>query len=560
MRQQQQNQAGSSMPMGSAPSMLSAANMSSAPAMVAPTIQRAPDHSSMMDESNAPQEFSRPAEMSSHPTAMLESLLAGIASSQNVTPQAPQSAQLATRYDASGNVVIGQIGNLLDSVVTLANSARAHFQQGQHNDSSICLSDLQRALAQIGELGSKSLATVRAEQTTATASVPPSERPLPEESPTVKKRPMRAAEDEVQPFKTLRARDGTPIQPPAPPPSAPPFMQGDDSLSQHLFRHPPPDPPQSAPPMLHAASAPDVMEAIVATGSQPSSSATSQVNSPIASTQARMTAAQLVGDSPADSAMNFRFPAQPLHAPKQRSNLGPGGPATDATFSVTPRVASTASLPATQSGAVQMSPGPRDASAMSASTNHITSTAESQLASSTTTPEIPRDLRLSQMGREAFQPQPNENWSDDEDSYEQDDEDDQDDNGGWDHDESGHSSMIQFAAQEDPTQPRPPSDPALAMESSLRLNLGNAGDAVNGGVIVGGTGVGEDKEPATSLQIGPELKQKLDSIFWSYLNMLCSNREYMLERFDRERRLTISIHISGRKGSSWRCCPSESDA
>lgn len=57
---------------------------------------------------------------------------------------------------------ISQIGQLLDQVVTLANSAREHFKQGEHSSSSSALGDIQRSLAHIGELGSQSLATVQA--------------------------------------------------------------------------------------------------------------------------------------------------------------------------------------------------------------------------------------------------------------------------------------------------------------------------------------------------------------------------------------------------------------
>lgn len=77
--------------------------------------------------------------------------------------------------------------------------------------------------------------------------------------------------------------------------------------------------------------------------------------------------------------------------------------------------------------------------------------------------------------------------------------------------------------------PRPPSDPALAAESSLKLNLNPAAAAEESVVITGGVAVGDDKEPSAAAQIGPDLKTTLDAIFWEFLTGLCNNRESCLQ-------------------------------
>ncbi|UZJ55267.1 hypothetical protein CBS101457_004587 [Exobasidium rhododendri] len=152
---------------------------------------------------------------------------------------------------------ITKIGSLLERVNELASTARQSFLDGQHAQSSLCLGDLQRSLTEIGELGSRSLAQV----------IDPSEASRPivmERTPSLghrrnltesalKKRPLNVSTNDVEfsPFKTLRTQDGTPIHP-VPPPSAPPMMydglgNGNSVLSASSSINAP-LPPPSAPP------------------------------------------------------------------------------------------------------------------------------------------------------------------------------------------------------------------------------------------------------------------------------------------------------------------------
>ncbi len=467
-----------------------------------------------------------------HPMSPAEAALAGVsntilpplsADSQTVTPQAPPAqlnshAAPAAAPESSGTEVIGQIGNLLDNVVALANNARAHFQQGQHNNSSLCLTDLQRALAQIGELGTRSLATVRSESSSSTAPAAPSDTStamdstshshlaVQDESPTVKKRPMSKVMDDMQhPIKTLRTRDGTPVQPPSAPPSAPPYAHTTDPMQTALLKYPPPEPPASAPPLLHAMSAPNPldmhngMQESSMSISQPGSATHPTVSLPSSMPSSTVSLPQHFPESPGLAASSFRFTAPHAHAPKQPSNLGPGATREPNTLATS---ASMPSLPLAAANA---------AAAAAAAGNSV----------------IPPSLKLSQMaqgGPRTSQLQQDAEAQDDSEMAEEGgDDDDEYDSDSW--DDSGQASMINDAGHS-----RPPSDPALLAESSAKLNLDRNEDTP-GTVVVGGAAVGDDKEPVAAAQIGPELKQQLDVIFWEYLNALCSDREYLDSRW-----------------------------
>ena len=158
---------------------------------------------------------------------------------------------------------IQKIGVLLDDVVSLAFNARDLFRKGDHGPSSMCLTELSRSLARIGDLGSQSLAEMQGKDQQHQQSKPlqqsrpqqssmhPPSAPShtqaafnnrnassPEqhrnnahniepkvesefadpvlESPGIRKRGMNPF-DEL-PMKTMRGQRGTPIEPPGAPP------------------------------------------------------------------------------------------------------------------------------------------------------------------------------------------------------------------------------------------------------------------------------------------------------------------------------------------------------
>ncbi|PWN20076.1 hypothetical protein BCV69DRAFT_218353 [Microstroma glucosiphilum] len=188
--------------------------------------------------------------------------------------QAPQQSEPET---------ITKIGILLDDVVALAASARDLFLQGNHGPSSMCLGELSRSLARIGMLGTQSLANIqqhnggggeqpgvdpRIKNGASESSGEPHSRnhsdsgaqsgvTLPPESPGIRKRPSNPM-DEL-PIKTMRGKNGEPVEPPAAPPSAPPTTgprsgsrDGEIGMNMQMFQAIRP----AAPPLLHATSAP----------------------------------------------------------------------------------------------------------------------------------------------------------------------------------------------------------------------------------------------------------------------------------------------------------------
>jgi hypothetical protein len=220
-------------------------------------------------------------------TASLPDLAGRAAEKPQSAHSGPSPLRLVNEGHASQKSepeTITKIGILLDDVVALAASARDLFLQGSHGPSSMCLGELSRSLARIGMLGTQSLANIqqhnggggeqpgvdsRLRNGASDSSGEPHSRnhsdsgaqagpmTLPPESPGVRKRPSNPM-DEL-PIKTMRGKNGEPLEPPAAPPSAPPTTgprngsrDGDLGMNMPLFQMPRP----VAPPLLHATSAP----------------------------------------------------------------------------------------------------------------------------------------------------------------------------------------------------------------------------------------------------------------------------------------------------------------
>uniref|UniRef100_V5EP62 Uncharacterized protein n=2 Tax=Kalmanozyma brasiliensis (strain GHG001) TaxID=1365824 RepID=V5EP62_KALBG len=205
-------------------------------------------------------------------------------------------ASASTQQPASEhNELMNQIAKLLDDVVLQAKSARESFHNGDGMSSNRCLGDLQKDLQHIQHLSHQKFAAAASAPPVAMTAPPtqsatqpqglapalsleqraPSQQqqaqvqhetqPLPnltlsqmkgadsemfqsgQVSPIARKRPVQSDSDLLeQPFKSLRSETATPLNPPQPPPSAPPAALS--SIATGLSHLQAPMPSQSAPP------------------------------------------------------------------------------------------------------------------------------------------------------------------------------------------------------------------------------------------------------------------------------------------------------------------------
>lgn len=397
---------------------------------------------------------------------------------------------------ATSVAAIARIGDLLDRVSDLANNARQSFHQGQHERSSLCLTDLQRSLTEIGELGSRSLALVsdgqmqeKQRSSSSSSSQDTHQRPgghrrTATES-ALKKRPANEVDIDFSPFKTLRSQDGTPINPP---PSAPPVVYDDVHSASTGSGVPAPASapahPPSAPPIF--SSAPPGHQMAVARA-QPTPPHRLQIgNNP----QAFNHGAASLQQSPVTPQSAF---SSYYHG---ANGSRPQGMMTH------PSTPSSESLP----GSSQMS--------QSSSTNHVGSALQMALHNQQQQhhhqPQHGQGLPAANVP-----PSPQESWGQTDSSFE--------------------GAVSRDSQPSMAPQPHPSSAHGQQMTHHRRTKSGNGKSGSSSSSLMFDLHNGDDNGDSSTLAsergmsgatVPPELKTKLERIFFEFLEKVCSDIDY----------------------------------